>query len=88
VWPTADEPVRRWGSFTIELMGAQAEPLTAGWTVHHCALRHGSEEQHVMVAQMQWQDMTAQVGSASCMTLAAQSCISSSLDCQARREAL
>jgi len=65
VWPTADEPVRRWGSFTLELMGAQAEPLTAGWTVHHCALRHGSEEQHVMVAQMQWQDMTAQVGSAS-----------------------
>ena len=61
MWPTREEPVREWGPFAVQLLGAEPQTLTAGWTVQHVALRRGSEEQHVMVAQMQWQDMTAQV---------------------------
>ena len=61
VWPTREEPFRECGPFSVELLGAEPRTMTAGWTVQHVALRLGGDEQRVMVAQMQWQDMTAQV---------------------------
>ena len=64
VWPTTEEPIREWGPFVVELLSAEPQTLTAGWTVQHVALHLGGEAQRVMVAQMQWQDMTAQVRSA------------------------
>lgn len=67
VWPTVEEPIRQWGPFAVELLGAGEQQPAAGWTVQHCALRRGGEEQHVMVAQMQWHDMTAQVQRRTCI---------------------